>query len=391
MELDVKRPIRLVPSYSLTGDLVSFKRCALQYRFSNLSALPPSRPVQMWFGEFVHGVMEAAFALWKSGKAPPLPWDCTMTPYRGQAPAGRPAHDLGTIGEMIEGALERQQKTPRNEDARNSGYERIKVAVNRLGPHLFPLIAEAEQRVIGTRVFPPPASGPSLRADRYELTGVIDVLTHVELASIPHSNVIKAAVQAACPTLTGNFEVIVDYKGSRRPPTNHEYWTWGDWQVQTYAWLRGRQPGALPVVAGILIYVNELSPNSGDLSSLKSQMKSGTTDVVPVPGTPDHYFLSAWKPGNATDGLSEAFRMARAIRVIPIDAKSIKNATDSFDQVVQEIEVNVANEAIVGNIKKVWAPTCSDEETCVACDLRTHCPKPAGSATFGPPSAPFAP
>ena len=388
MTIQAKRPVRIVPGYSLTGDLLSYLRCRMQYRYHNGSSLPPSRPVQMWFGEFIHGVMEGAYRIWLERKLPFDPaWPFTYRDDPMQPPPAREAHDIAVIGERVEARLKRQGKVPRSDDTRASAYRRANVGVNRIGKYLFPLIASAEEHLLGTRTIPP-KPGTALRADRYELSGVIDVLTNVTLGG--HSdNVIASAVEAVCPSLSGEYEVIVDYKGARRPALNEPYWEHGEWQVQTYAWLRGRQPKAKPVAAGILIYINELDPGSGDMSKLRKELAAGQTDVGPEKGSVDERVMALWARGlSPQDQLSEAFRLRRALRVIPVTETSIARATQAFDRVVQEIEICVADEARSGKIATAWKPSCQDAETCVACDFRNFCPLPAGEKTGYVPAAP---
>jgi hypothetical protein len=377
MELERKKESENVPSYSLTGDLLSFLRCALQYRYHNGSSLPPSRPVQLWFGEFIHGVMEAAYRLWSSSPTPPaFPWPCNPTPYREDPPARRAPYDVGTLGDIVEHTLRAQGKIPRSAVTRNSAYARAEAALNEIAPHLFPLVASAEQRVIGTRaVLGTGAIGENLRAQRYELHGVIDVLTDVQLNNVPHGNVLRDAILMACPQVSGHFEVVVDYKGSRRPPMNHPFWTQGEWQVQTYAWLRMRQPHSLPVAAGVLIYINELAPVADDLQELQREARHGTTDVVPVNGSQDAYALNLWQSGGAIPAFSQDFRLRRAMRVVPVTEQSQVDATTHFDQVVLGIERCVAAEADAGAIRSHWNPG-GDADTCVACDFRHFCPDP---------------
>ncbi|MCA9042923.1 MAG: PD-(D/E)XK nuclease family protein, partial [Planctomycetaceae bacterium] len=228
------------------------------------------------------------------------------------------------------------------------------------------------------------------RSQLYELHGIIDVVTDVQLSGATTRNVIKQAIQDSCPGLSGNYEVIVDYKGSRRPATSEPYWQQGEWQVQTYGWLRTRQANSLPVAAGVLLYVNELSPVSSDLVSLRREVSNNKTDVIPANGTPDSYALNAWRPGNSIPNFSLAFRLARAIRVVPIDPTSQATATNNFDKVVASIEQCVAQEAVAGAINPNWDP-CGDEETCAACDFRHFCPSPyphKKGHVVGAPSAP---
>lgn len=379
MDLEVRRPEHIVPSYSLTGDLLSYLRCRLQYRYHNKSALPPSRPVQLWFGEFLHGTLELTYRYWEEvrqqGKTiPRFPWPCNPKAW-GQDPPAWVENDIGKFANMVENGLRQQGKQARSADARDSAYHRVQLAINELGPHLFPLIASAERKVIGTRRVP--SSQLELRCNNYEIHGVIDVLTHVTLSQAMNDNLIRSSVLQACPALRGTFEVIVDYKGAKRPMTNEAYWEQGDWQVQTYAWLRQRQPDALPVAAGILFYINELTPGTEEMRSLQKGIKKGLTDILPVAGSQDEQILRMWRSGMDTSQLSLEFRLRRAIRVIPITNKSIARSLEAFDNVVLSAEEDIVTEAMGGNILEAWAPNCDDDATCAACDFRYFCPRPA--------------
>lgn len=393
MEIEVKRPEHIVPSYSLTGDLLSYLRCRLQYRYHNGSALPPSRPVQLWFGEFIHGTLEMCYRFWdetrqSGGQPPAFPWPCTQRQW-GENNPNWEQHDIGSFANSVEEALRRQGKQARSTDARDSAYQRVEVAVNELGPHLFPLIAAAERRVVGAR--PVPTGNIPLRCENYDVHGIVDVLTHMTLMQGADSNLIREHVHRVCPSLGGIFEVIVDYKGTRRPLTNEPYWDQGEWQIQTYAWLRQKQPDALTVAAGILIYINELTPGVEEMTALRKGLEQGTTDEVPEVGSRDEQIIRMWRPGMDASQLGLAFRLRRAIRVIPVSSSSINTALHEFDQVVRRAEEDIMAESTNADILQAWSPNCQDEATCAACDFRHFCPKPAGEPATYQVKAPTAP
>jgi hypothetical protein len=389
MELEIKHPDHIVPSYSLTGDLISYLRCRLRYRYENGSALPPSRPVQQWYGEFLHGTLELAFRFWKDHHNRfPFPWPCSQREW-GYPPPNWAENDIGLFANLVETGLRQQGKQARSAAARNSGFRRVALAINLLGPHLFPLIESAEKKVIGTR--PVPISQMVLRCRNYEVHGIIDVLTNITLGQAGHQNLIREFVEQECPHLVGNYEVIVDYKGSQRPLQNDDYWDQGDQQIQTYAWLRSRQPDSNPVAAGILIYVNELTPGDKEMLSLKKGLTEGTTDVVPDTGSADEQLVRMWRPGNDAEQLSLRFRLRRAIRIVPVTQASTQNALMAFDNVVRNIEENIIDEVRIGNILQSWSPQCQDEDTCSACDFRHFCPQPAGVSSGYMPHTPTAP
>jgi hypothetical protein len=372
MTLSIRPKVYSLPSYSLTGDLLGYLRCGLQYRYTRIGKLPASRPVQQWFGEFLHGVLEEAYRRYRESVFQGTP---SLPPW--------PKHDLDDIRKLIKTRLGAGGLFAWSPDLEQLGDERATTAVQELGPHLFPLIHRAEVRLTGARLLPPIQSQLQFRvADRYELVGVVDVVTHVELASpvLATNPIVGAITNALGSGLPSTFEVILDYKGMRRPPVPlpgaaNSLWTQYEWQLQTYGELRRTQPDALAVVAGVLLYVNELHPTRSDLKQLKDEINNGTTDVPPVPGSPDDIALKNWKTRDKhLPKLSFDYRLARALRVVPITPASIATALQAFDAVVKDIETCRGKEVHGSAVIQAWTKNSSQEGTCVVCDSRTFCP-----------------
>jgi hypothetical protein len=377
-----------VPAYSLTGDILAFQRCPLQYRYYNGSSLPPSRPVQMWTGEFIHGVLEEAYRYWQIHR-PAFPWPYTEPGWPPvEDPPNLQGNDIGRLGQRVEIRLAAGGKTSRNRDARLAAYGRVRAAINILGEHLFPLITAAEERISGTREMPAVPAGQAARGDRYELTGIVDVISSVMLGQ-QTTNPIVRLIQASLPaTPAGEYDVIVDYKGLRRPPIGSQFRSHFEWQVQTYAWLRGQMPGVRTVGAGVLIFVNELEPSRGDIEELQHEMLNGTADVVPANGTQDYYAIHGYSPQHAVPNLTLDFRLRRAIKVIDVASNLLATALGQIDAVVAQIESSAFVEHNTGNIPSHWQ-ACGGANDCVACDFVHFCPSPHGHRAPADPPKPL--
>ena len=385
MQLSRRPPVYALPSYSLTGDLLGFLRCGLQYRYSRIGQLPSTRPVQLWFGQFIHGVLEEGFRRFdesrRAGNPIPPPW---------------PQSDIDEICDLITQRLASQGLFPWDPRLEHLGRARAEAAINDLGPELFPLIHRAEVRLTGARSLPVGRIPPQYRfrdVDRYEIVGVIDVITHVELSdpALQNNRVVQAILAALPSNPPDQFEIIIDYKGMRRPtPTDANgqpdpYWRIYEWQLQTYAHLRSAHADSLPVVAGVLLYTNELLATWADINQLKKEVKNGTTDVPPPPGSPAEQMLQSLRrsqaPIDPSTGrrqyppkLPTDFRLARSVRVAPVDPASVQAALTHFDITVADIETCRGRENDNGSILGSWTNYSTEQDTCAACDHQTYCP-----------------
>ena len=435
MRLSTKSKEYIIPEYSLTGDLLSFLTCNLQYRYQNRGTLPPSTPIQLWFGEFIHGVMEESYLKWEyldeNSKINPddIPQD---SPYKNQKSLKFPWNwmdDIRPIEEMIENRLKtRGLVAPRNyydssiniEEKIDEDHEprkmlysaRAESAINVWGPHLFPLISNTEMLIKGIRPMPELVEYEK-RSENYTINGVLDVLSYLDINYFKNrqnnqkigketpqmnldtyydfykSNMIYEYLlnnQEFIENMNGfddeikkqdKFEIITDYKGMKRPSLDSKNWKHHEQQILTYAWLRNEQNDDKHVVAGIIFYLNELVPSNDDLMAIKTDLENNNTDVSI--SRKDEEILFNWNPESEyhiLNDLSDKFKIDRSIRIIPIskDSKKIDNALDEFDSVVEEIEESILKESNGIPIKHAWKAE-AEKRTCSACDFRTFCNK----------------
>ncbi|MDG6250732.1 PD-(D/E)XK nuclease family protein [Methanocalculus sp.] len=395
MTLAVKSKPYIIPEYSLTGDLLSYQTCGLQYRYQNRGALPPSIPVQLWFGEFIHGVMEEAYKTWRTDPASfRFPWS-----WEGEIRA----IEMNVNRRLKAKGLRRPPRLfcPYDETMNTPGTcpdadhphkllasRRAEAAINTWGPHLFPLIDNAEVKLKGCREMISYQEGVH-RSNYYGIKGIVDVISSVSIERVHAGNLIhhyinaNPEIRAMIDELSSlDYEIIIDYKGMRRPPVylsqsvRNLTWNAHEWQVLTYAWLRSRQVDAQRPIAGIIFYLNELVPSADDIANLKQELRDGLTDIQPT-GRMDKQTLAKWKRGSKKSALSPELREQRCIRLIPITEERRQQSLRAFDEVVAEIENSIVQEMRRGSIQGCWRPN-PVEKTCTACDFKHICPAVKG-------------
>jgi PD-(D/E)XK nuclease superfamily len=394
MIVHVREPDRALPDFSLTGDLLSFLKCPLQYRLYNRGSLPPSIPVQQWFGEFIHGTMEEAYARWR---------DPTWTNYQRSFPWTweNQLHDieLGIFNRLMARGLppppgllyeqlRRTEFDQATEDRRGIASRRFEMALNSWGPHLFPLVDSAEVRLRGSLQM---LEGARYRSNRFSVTGIVDVLSSVRLREAPGNNIIlrrlreNPNIRAEMDAGADDFDVIVDYKGMRRPALTDESWEHQEWQIQMYAWLRRRQRPDRRVLAGVLLYLNELLPSETDMKQLALDVNNSATDLMPspldsaqillrLPNIVDDERIVDEERLAAANALSMPYREDRSFRLVEVDDGSTSRSITEFRQVVGDIENAVHLEMHSSDARAGWVPK-PKTQTCVACDFKYHCPK----------------
>ena len=208
------------PRYSLTSDILSFRRCPRQYGFFGVRGYVPAHRVQLFYGTVIHEVLDRAHHHYGGFEDPKT---------QGKVPTDE---DILSYYNEVEKSLKARGVRAINRDLKDRAQQVLK-RFNRIeGPRLYPRVIDTEHRVQGDR-------------ETHIIDGVIDVLVDAETGSRDPSQV-----------------EIWDYKGARQPDEAHsEELDSYKYQMLVYAALYKIRNGCLPKRA-VLYFMNELDNDS---------------------------------------------------------------------------------------------------------------------------------
>lgn len=382
--ISVRSKSHIIPKYSPT-DIQAFRKCPLQYRFYNIGNLPQSDPVQLWFGEFIHNVMEKSYLIWKDNPDQnKFPWSFEKVQkisikvskellLRNIKPNFK--NFCWCYGENI-------KKNCRDNNHHKLANEIAFSAVNKWGKYLFPLMSDNEFKFQYSRKI---QVCDTDRSGYYSIVGITDAIDSIK---IQKSNEDNKLIQYLKETLlidgitknNSEFNIIIEYKGTSRPKeennSDDSLWKQNERQVMTYMWLHDQKFKKVgkKAICGIILYLNELCPTNETVKELLT-----TEDVLRNRFHATENDIKSLKKEKRdlsdNSSLSENFLLRRTMHIVPYDEEAIENSLKDFDNTVRDIETCKHNEKInPENVVSCWGynKDC-DEPTRTACDLKGIC------------------
>jgi hypothetical protein len=210
---EVTTPSR--PRYSLTSDIIGFRKCRRQYGYFGNDGFVAAQAVQIFFGQVIHQVLDRCHRHYSGLFGHPrgtMPTDADIDAYFSEVEQALRAHGIRPASPIV--AAQARQVL--------STFNTVE------GPSLYPRVIDTEYRLESER-------------SNYVLRGVVDVL---------------AADHA------GDAE-IWDYKGTDMPPLSSASLRDYEWQMSVYAELYKVKAGKYPARA-VLYFLNELKTKPGD-------------------------------------------------------------------------------------------------------------------------------
>jgi DNA helicase II / ATP-dependent DNA helicase PcrA len=197
---------QLKRKYSVTGDILSFKRCKRQYGFFARRQYAAAQEGQLFFGTVIHETLDRAHAHFQG-----------LMPGTKKGDMPKP-DDIATYFAEAERALRLRGIRPMSVESREAALGYVQNFNNVHGPTAYPRIVDTEHRL-------------QKDTGAYLLTGVVDVV-----AEQPRP--------AGHEGEWSEYE-IWDYKGSKIPPDAHVLQDY-EFQMRVYAHLYEQRNGIRP-------------------------------------------------------------------------------------------------------------------------------------------------
>ncbi len=353
MQLSTRRLDDTSISFNLYKDLAAFARCGLKqhdtlYSQSSQSCLSGTLLDFAWREAIHHYFIEQP-----NGPSKPPPWSHTTTK---------------TIIRHSERRMVMESILPPHAKPTLTDSDEAITIINEFGSSFFPLLDQAGVLIKGARLIPTykfPSAWRTLAANWCEISACADIITHTQFSDLDlepvskldyKKNALRQLIRAALPRkLPSQFEIIVVYKGGRRPLIEsseteecdlNSDWNIDEWCIHTLAHLRSHQDLTPPVIAGMVIYLNELCPAFDALAAFVSEMEQHTTDIVPPQGSYVEKGLLGWNkmPLDIRSRANQPqlpfdFRLKRAVRFFDITSLTMKKALKTVDDVVIQLKI----------------------------------------------------
>lgn len=198
---------KLKRRYSITGDVLAYRRCKRQYGYYNDMAFEPNHVTQLFFGRVVHETLDRAHRHYAG--------DLEGT-TKGTVPD---SDDIKQYFTEVSEALKARNIYPMSEQAEETALEYIQRFNHREGETLYPRVVDTEHKLQSNR-------------ERFILEGVVDVLVGDD-----------------------HGREIWDYKAGKRPRDGRELDDYTQ-QLNTYAELYRYNDGAYPD-RGVIYFLGE--------------------------------------------------------------------------------------------------------------------------------------
>lgn len=203
------------PRFSLTSDIISFRKCPRQYGYFGQEGFVPAQAVQIFFGQIIHQVLDRCHRHYSGFFSHP----------KGTMPTDS---DIDQYFQEVEQALRAHGVRPASPVVAEQATQVLKTFNSLEGPTLYPRVLDTEYRLESER-------------QNFVLRGVVDVL---------------AADDSGEPE-------IWDYKGTDKPDLSSKDLKEFEWQMSVYAELYKVKSGHYPKRA-VLYFLNELKTKQGD-------------------------------------------------------------------------------------------------------------------------------